>query len=148
MKKTKTERRSGCPISFTLDVAGDKWTLLVIRDIAFLGKRYFQEFLASPEKIATNILAERLERLEAARIISRSVDPQKKSKVLYTLTDKGIALIPVLLEMVLWGAEYDPRTEAPPEFIKRLKKDRASIIREFEGMLNPVRVKLGNRSRK
>lgn len=135
MKKKREMRRSACPISFMLDVAGDKWTLLVIRDLAFKGKRYFKEFLDSSEKIATNVLAERLSRLEAADIVSRSIDPHKKSQVIYVLTEKGIDLVPTLLEMVLWGAKHDPDTGAPPEFIRRLKKDKAGVIGEFAAQL-------------
>lgn len=123
-------RQPGCPIAFTLDVLGDRWTLLIIRDLIFMGKRYYGEFLESGEGIATNVLADRLNRLESKEIISKRVDPKNQKKYLYHLTDKGEDLLPVLLEMILWGATYDPKTAASKAFINRLKTDRAGVIKE------------------
>jgi DNA-binding HxlR family transcriptional regulator len=128
-------RQSGCPIAFSLDIFGDKWTLLVIRDLAMLGKRHYGEFLDSPEGIATNILADRLSRLEQEDIIVKAPDPDNQTKYIYTLTDKGLALLPVLLEMVLWGSQYDPDTAAPKPFIQSVKKDRAAVIQEIKARL-------------
>ena len=92
--------RSQCPISTALDIFGDKWTLLVVRDLLFNEKKTYGEFLDSEEKIATNILADRLALLEMAGIISREKHPDSKLKILYKLTDKGIDLIPVLVEVI------------------------------------------------
>ena len=86
-------QRSDCPIACALDVLGDKWTLLVLRDMVFLGKQHFNELLDTSEGIASNILAERLKRLTAAGIITRSTDPENRRRRIYTLTDKGLDLI-------------------------------------------------------
>ena len=132
---SKKCRHTGCPIAFTLDVLGDRWTLLIIRDLIFMGKRYYGEFLESGEGIATNVLADRLSRLESEGIVSKRVDPKDKKKYLYQLTNKGEDLLPVLLELILWGATYDPKTAAPEAFIDRLKSDRAGIIKEARARL-------------
>ena len=128
-------RRSSCPISFALDILGDKWTLLVIRDLVFVRKRHFRDFLASPEKIASNILANRLRMLERCRIVSRRPDPESARKVIYELTGKGIDLVPLLLELVRWGAKYDPRTAAPKNFTKRIAEDREGLLAEIRSSL-------------
>ena len=124
-------RRSGCPISYSLDFFGDKWSLLVIRDLLFFGKRRYGEFLRSEEGIATNVLADRLERLEAAGIIVRSEDAEFAGRGLYALTAKGLDLLPVMLELVLWGAKYDPKSGAPKAFVQRALRDRDAVIREI-----------------
>src|SRR5262245_31961166 len=121
---------SGCPIDFSLDVFGDRWTLLVVRDLVFLGKRHFHEFIGSPEGIASNILAARLKKLEARGLISRQVDPDNRKQVVYELTDKGADLIPVLLEIVRWGAAHDPQTAAPKAFVARIARNRNAVVRE------------------
>jgi DNA-binding HxlR family transcriptional regulator len=130
MKGQKKDRQSGCPIAFTLDILGDKWTLLIVRDMMFRGKRHYGEFLDSPEGIATNILADRLARLEAEGVVSKNDDPDHQAKYVYTLTEKGLALLPLLLEVVLWGAKHDPDTAAPKEFVQWIKKDRNAVIKE------------------
>lgn len=124
-------RRSGCPISYSLDYLGDKWTLLVVRDLVFMGKRHYSEFLRSDEGIATNVLADRLAKLEASGIIRKSADPENRAKTVYGLTEKGLDLIPVMLELVAWGAKYDPDTGAPQAFVQRLKEDRKGLIEEI-----------------
>lgn len=136
MAKSKTDcRQSGCPIAFTLDVIGDKWSLLVIRDMVFLGKKNYGEFLESSEKIASNILSDRLKRLEEDEIITKAQDPENQKKYIYELTPKGIDLIPMILEVILWGAKHDPKTAAPKEFIRKLKKDRKAVLNEIvEGL--------------
>jgi len=98
-------------------------THLIVRDLIFKGKRYYGEFLESGEEIATNVLADRLSRLESEGIVSKRVDPKDQKKYLYRLTNKGEDLLPVLLEMILWGATYDQKTAAPKSFIDRLKSD-------------------------
>jgi len=106
------ERRSGCPINLTLEVVGDKWSLLVIRDMIFGNRRHFRELLGkSEERIASNILADRLKRLTEQGIISKADDPTHKQKAVYSLTEKGIELLPVLAQMSAWGLKHLPVTE-------------------------------------
>lgn len=132
MIKKNHFRRSSCPISYALDIFGDKWTLLVIRDLIFSRKRYFRDFLASSEKIASNILADRLKTLEASGIVSRRPDPANARKIIYELTEKGRDLVPALVELVHWGAKYDAETGAPKHFIRRIEKDREGLIAEIK----------------
>lgn len=131
MTRSPPERRSACPISFALDLLGDRWTLLVVRDLVFAGKRNFQEFIASPEQIATNILADRLARLEEAGIVTRRRDPDNARRVDYALTPRGADLIPVLLELIRWGASHDPETAAPAGFVARIVHDRDGLAAEL-----------------
>ncbi len=109
--KDETARRSVCPVACTLDILGDRWTLLVVRDL-LLGRQRFQEFQASPEGIASNILADRLKRLCDAGIAVCSEDPDDARRMLYRLTPKGRALRRVLGEVVKWGLKYVPGTSA------------------------------------
>ena len=124
-------RRSDCPISFGLDVFGDRWTLLVIRDLLFKGKRHYQDFCESEEGIATNVLADRLKRLEAIGLITRDVAARNAGGVTYHLTGKGLDLAPMLVEMILWSAAHDPDTAAAPEFVKAARNDRASLLSQL-----------------
>jgi DNA-binding HxlR family transcriptional regulator len=131
------EQRSDCPISSALDLFGDKWSLLVMRDLLFRNKLYYREFLASEEGIATNILADRLARLEQAGLIERTGDDPRSGKQVYFATAKGKDLIPLLLQMMLWGAEHNPRTAAPDALITELKTDldkAARAIRQKGGI--------------
>jgi DNA-binding HxlR family transcriptional regulator len=123
------KRRSDCPISFALDLFGDKWSLLVMRDLLFRKKSHYREFFASEEGIATNILADRLARLEAAGLVEKTDDDPRSGKQAYVATSKGKDLIPLLLEMMLWSAEHEPHTGAPDVLIAELKKDRAKAAR-------------------
>ena len=101
--------RSGCPINLTLETLGDRWSLIVIRDLMFGNRRHFRELLTrSEERIASNILAARLTRLEKAGLISRRNDPSHKQKVIYSLTEASIALVPLLAHMGGWGLRYKP----------------------------------------
>lgn len=105
--------RSGCPINLTLEVVGDKWSLIILRDIIFGNRRHFRELLNnSEERISSNILSDRLKTLVEERILSKSDDPSHKQKALYSLTEKGIELLPVLAQMSVWGRKYLPVTEA------------------------------------
>jgi DNA-binding HxlR family transcriptional regulator len=106
------DRRSGCPINLTLEVVGDKWSLLVVRDMIFGNRRHFRELLAkSEEGIASNILADRLKRLTEQGIVSKADDPTHKQKTVYSLTEKGIDLVPILAQMSAWGLKHLPVTE-------------------------------------
>jgi DNA-binding HxlR family transcriptional regulator len=131
VKSHARARRSKCPIAFALDIVGDRWTLLVIRDLVFARKRHFRDFLASSEKIASNILASRLKMLEARGIVVRRPDPESARQGIYELTEKGADLIPVLLELVRWGAKHDAQTAAPRSFVRRLERDRERLIAEL-----------------
>jgi DNA-binding HxlR family transcriptional regulator len=122
-------RRSSCPISSALDVFGDRWSLLVMRDLLFRSKAHYREFLASEEGIATNILADRLARLEQAGLIEKTDDHPRSGKQSYAATTKGAALIPVLLELMLWSAEHDPGVDVPPALLAELRNDRDSAAR-------------------
>ena len=125
------QRRSGCPISCSLDLLGDKWSLLIVRDMVFRRKRYFREFLSSDEGIATNILTDRLSRLEVIGVLSKQPDPENGRQVIYSLTDKGIALIPVLVELACWGAVYDEAPDADVEAIRRIQQDKQRFVRKL-----------------
>ena len=125
-------RRSDCPISFALDLFGDRWTLLVIRDLAFKGKNSFGDFLASEEGIARNILADRLASLEAEGFIEKRPHPDDLRRSIYTLTERGLGLIPVLVEMILWSAREDPDTGAEAEFVREATEDREGLIRRLQ----------------
>ena len=127
MKHTQ-HRRSDCPINFALETFGDTWSLLIIRDIVYFGKQTYGEFLASDEGIATNILANRLARLEQQGILMKRPHPTDVRKERYFLTEKGLDLIPILVEMANWSAEYDSQTGAPPAWIALMKADREKMI--------------------
>ena len=106
-----TETRSGCPINLTLEVLGDRWSLILIRDIMFGNRRHFRELLSlSDEGIASNILADRLKRLVAHNVLSKRDDPTHKQKAVYSLTEKGIELLPLLVQMGAWGRRHLPTT--------------------------------------
>ena len=113
------KRRSGCPISVALETLGDSWSLLIVRDLMFKGRRTFNEFLNAEERIASNILADRLQRLEANEIITKRRDPIDARRIVYRLTEKGIALAPVLIELVIWSARHE-RTDAPPSVVQEM----------------------------
>lgn len=106
-----SEHRSPCPIANALDLFGDRWTLLVLRDILLMDKHRHREFLASPEGIASNILADRLKRLETAGLIDRAPDPADRRQVIYSATAKGKTLSPLLLQIAEWGASQLPASD-------------------------------------
>ncbi|HVU59784.1 MAG TPA: helix-turn-helix domain-containing protein [Candidatus Saccharimonadales bacterium] len=119
----RQERRSDCPIGLSLDVIGDRWSLLLVRTLMFAGERTFTELAEFREKIATNILAERLERLEAAGIVCRRADPADGRKYRYGLTDKGFDLMPVLLDLIAWGMKYNPDANYPTAVVEQVARD-------------------------
>ncbi len=131
MVRKRRKCSSGCPFVFAGDIFGDRWSLLVIRDMLFLGKRRFSELAASEEQIASNILTDRLKRLEAAGLIHRRRDPTNRRHVIYRLTDKGKDLLPAMLEIVRWSAKHDPQTGVPDEFLERLENDPQAMIEEI-----------------
>jgi len=99
-------RRSDCPVNFAVEALGDKWSLVILRDMIFWGKKTYGEFLKSDERIATNILADRLAYLEREGLISKSPDPADRRKDIYRVTEKGIALVPMFIEMIAWSASH------------------------------------------
>ena len=131
----KIVRRSTCPISTTLDILGDKWTLLIIRDLMFKGKKTYGEFLQSEEKIATNILADRLLILEKNGIVEKKAFPGNKVKNLYQLTPKGVDLMPILLEIILWGDKYFEIPERVHRLAGEIRKNRKDMIKEISERL-------------
>ncbi len=131
MSAAKDPKRSNCPISFSLDIFGDRWTLLVLRDLLLFGKKSFQELLNAEESIASNILSDRLKRLEACAIITRERDPDDGRRLIYRGTEKGLDLIPILLEIAAWGASHDSETAALSTFAQRFYQGREAMIAEF-----------------
>lgn len=125
--KCRSRPRSRCPISLSVETIGDSWSLLIVRDLMFKGGTTFQDFLGAEENIATNILADRLWRLEAYGIVSKDSDPQDARRFIYRLTEKGISLAPVLVEMVLWISAYE-KTDAPPALLAAMRADRQGFI--------------------
>lgn len=119
--------RSRCPINISLELIGDRWSLLIIRDLMFKGTDSFGGFLAAPEKIATNILSDRLAKLEAAGILAKDSNPDDARSARYRLTEKGFDLAPVLVELIVWAAQYED-TAAPPELVIEMKTNRKRFI--------------------
>ncbi len=127
----RRRRRSDCPIHFALEVFGDAWTLLVVRDLMFKGCARYTDFLRAEEGIATNVLADRLVRLEEDGIIAKAAGSGRGSPGAYRLTPKGIDLLPIMLEIIRWSARYDPETAADRQFVRRLRRDRAGLETEI-----------------
>jgi len=117
--KSNSNRRSNCPIACTLDIVGDKWTILIIRDMFFFGKRRFEEFLISPEKISTNILTARLKKMEEAGLVMKSPYGTHSQRMDYTLTEKGSSLAEIIGQISVWGKENIPGTST--KLFKRKK---------------------------
>jgi len=125
-QKSAPKRRSGCPLNASVEILGDRWSLLIIRDMMLRGFRSFKEFLESYERIATNILADRLRKLEAYGIISTARDPSDGRRLIYSLTAKGIDLAPVLTEMVLWAAAHEKTGNQT--LVRQMRKDKEQVI--------------------
>src|SRR5262245_57273933 len=126
----RRHRRSDCPVHFALELFGDAWTLLVIRDLMFKRRKTYSDFLRAGEGIATNVLADRLVRLEEDGIV-------RKDGGRYRLTPKGVDLLPIMLEIIGWSARHDPKTAADRSFVRRLRVDRAGLIAELRAELLP-----------
>ena len=121
--------RSGCPVSVSLEVFGDRWSLLIVRDLMVRGYRSFKEFAESGEGIATNVLSDRLKKLQRAGIIVATEEPTDFRRVHYELTEKGISLAPVLLELLIWAAHHE-ETGAPCAVIDQMETNRAQVLVE------------------
>lgn len=126
-----TGKRSDCPIGSSLDIWGDKWTLLIIRDLMEANGRTYSDFLKSPEGIATNILASRLQALEENQLVVKLEHPDSKAKVLYKLTQKGIDLLPIMIEINLWAEKYFIIPEERKAMLEEVKKDKVGFIKKM-----------------
>src|SRR5689334_3044605 len=125
--------RSDCPLNFGLEIFGDRWSLLIIRDLMFFGKRYYNEFLDSAEEISTNVLAGRLAMLEKEKIIQKRKDKGHKQRLVYSLTQKGIDLLPLIIEIGLWSEKYASNLNPERDIILgEAKKDRQRGITKMK----------------
>ncbi len=129
-KRVIAERRSACPLNATLEVLGDRWSLLIVRDLIFKGRTTYKDFLAGGEGIATNVLADRLRRLEAEGVIGKGRDAADARRLVYRLTAKGLALAPVLVEMIVWGAGHY-QTAAPRATIREMTQHRERFLADI-----------------
>ncbi|MCF7982100.1 MAG: helix-turn-helix transcriptional regulator [Pseudomonadales bacterium] len=136
--------RSSCPVNFSLELFGDKWSLLIVRDMLFRQLQNYGDFLSSPERISTNILANRLKQLEGNGLIQKFPDPSDRKKYIYLLTEKGEDLLPVLLEMIRWGIKYSDKTAVPQEIRRRLESDIDGFIKETRTAIRDKRDALLN----
>lgn len=137
MAKSPRELRSHCPINFGLEIFGDRWTLLVLRDLLLKGKRSFKDFQASEEGISTNILADRLDRLTRAELITGERVAEDSRQIHYQPTPRARALLPILIEMAYWGAKHDPETAAPKSFVRAYENNRAGLIDAISAGTDP-----------
>src|SRR5215471_14732882 len=128
-RRPSSKRRSGCPVSISLDIFGDRWSLLLLRDLMVRGYRTFKHFQESGEGISSNILADRLRKLEAVGIVSAETVKSDRRRVNYRLTEKGIGLAPVLLDLLIWGARHE-QTGAPSALIEQIEKNREAVLAE------------------
>jgi DNA-binding HxlR family transcriptional regulator len=124
MRIESNKRETGCPIAYGLDTFGDRWSLLIIREIMLRGKRTYSEFLEADEGIASNILIARLKHLEAEGIVEKSRDPENRRAFIYELTKKGRDLAPILLEIVIWSGMHDKRSYALKTVLNKIEQDR------------------------
>ena len=129
MSGKRERHRSGCPVSTGLEIFGDRWSLLIVRDLMVGGLRTFKEFQAAGEGIASNILADRLHKLELAGILTPEAEQSDRRRVNYRLTAKGIDLAPALLELLIWGARYE-KTGMTGPFIAHMEQHRAEVLAE------------------
>src|SRR5215468_2931576 len=133
-KKPSPGWRSECPLNASVEMLGDRWSLLIIRDMMVRGYRTFKEFLSSDEHIATNILADRLRRLEEYAIITTQPDPSDGRKLFYLLTPKGMDLAPILTEMVLWAAAHEDTGNQA--LVRLIKRDKSKFLAEIRKRLS------------
>lgn len=121
----------GCPIRYGTTVLGDGWSMLILRDLMFREARYYADFLNAGEHISTNILAARLCGLEREGIVRKSTDPEHGSRFIYSLTEKGMGLVPAMLEIIDWAEIWDEKTEVPSEFVSELRSDRRALAEKI-----------------
>lgn len=130
----KVERRSDCPIALSLDIFGDKWTLLILRDFIFFDNRHFNQ-LVRIENISTNILTDRLNRLLENKIIHKEVDSNNRSSFLYSLTKKGLDLVPIVMDIYRWGAKFTEKNNAEKEFKEKVDLEYHKTIQQIKERL-------------
>ena len=135
------ELKSHCPVNYALEHFGDKWSLLIIRDLMFKGKRHYNEFLESEEKVSTSVLGTRLRNLEAIGIISKSEDDVKKSRIKYSLTQKGIDLLPLMIDMIIWSGAHDEDTDAGEDFLSHAATNREELLKNTKEKLETEHLK-------
>ena len=131
MTKSAKKHASECLIAFGVNVFGDRWTLLIIRDMILHGKKTFSEFSESEEHIATNILSDRLKRLEEDGIVTRSRDPKNGKSYLYALTEKGLGLTPTILEIARWSGKHIPVNEERAKLLEKIENQNAELVEEI-----------------
>lgn len=127
MKQETKLRQSGCPVAFGLDIFGDRWTLLIIREMMIRGKSTYGDFQAIEEGIATNVLADRLKQLEGQGVVEKHRDPDNRRSFIYSLTEKGRDLAPIMIEIILWSGRHDNRPQAKRDTVEKIKMDRAGF---------------------
>jgi DNA-binding HxlR family transcriptional regulator len=133
--QAKNQARSTCPISFALEIFGDRWTLLVLRDLLLRSRRRYRELLGSDEGIATNVLADRLKRLERRGLIRKQRDEVDGRQYLYRPTPLAVSLVPMLVEMIVWGARNGAGADVEPAFIERFETERGALIAEIQAQV-------------
>jgi len=131
----RAEPKSHCPINYALEVFGDSWSMLIVRDIVFSGKKTFSDFLNSEEAISTNVLASRLMHLEQKGILNRKTDENDKRREIYKLTERGIDLVPILIEMLRWSVYHDSETTAPKSFTDYERKHHEEVMKVVKSTL-------------
>jgi DNA-binding HxlR family transcriptional regulator len=145
-KKAAAKPRQ-CPIHYAVEMFGDKWSLVIIRDLMFFAKRHYSDFLKSPDRISTNILAARLVSLEKKGIITKAPDKTHGAKYVYSLTEKGLALMPVMLCIINWSATFNKFTAVPEGFMTEYAKDKdvfqARLRRLYDAGIPAVKSRAG-----
>ena len=141
----RRQHKSDCPVHFALETFGDAWTLLIVRDLMFKGRTTYTELVNAEEGIATNILADRLVRLERDGIVAKDRSSTRPAASRYRLTPKGADLLPIMLEIIQWSAKYDPKTAAPRPFVKRLLTDKDRLSAELRAEIGKTRAYGGTR---
>ena len=139
---TDADNGGRCPVNFAMDKFGDRWSLLIVRDLMFLGKRRYNEFLASWEGISTNILADRLKQLQAQGLVEKFPDPDNGRTAIYLLTDNGLSLYPLMLEVMRWGLQHDGRAEVMPDVADALEHDSEVLGKKIRSTMRAERKRL------
>ncbi len=129
--------KSGCPVNYTVELLGDTWTMLILRDIAVFGKHSFNAFLESPEKVGTSVLTAKLNRLLSEGILRKEIDPEDRRRGRYFLTEKGYTLLPLLYETVLWGLTFGPSAQKPDFVLHKVAKvDKEKVLATWRKALD------------
>ncbi len=126
------KKHIGCPFTYALEIFGDKWSLIILRDLIIFGKRTYKEFAGSGECIATNILADRLTNLEQNGMITKKVDPENRRSFIYSPTKKGVDLLPMFFELVRWSGKYDSISKVPERYMRQPKATMKKLQKEIE----------------